>query len=54
MRKVTAGYVVCRAKMARVQRRVTESTMEKSLLVCAFGYSEKPIMSMEGMSDVRE
>ena len=31
-----------------------ESTVEKSLLVCKFHYSEKLVMSMAEMSEVRK
>ena len=35
-------------------KKETELTVEKSLLVCTFQYSERPRMSMEEMSEVRE
>ena len=35
-------------------KKGTESSVEKSLLVCTFQYSERPLMSMGKMSEGRE
>ena len=46
------GQLRC-AKMATVEKKGTELTVEKSLPLCIFQYNEKPIMSVEEMSEVK-